>query len=82
MANTFGALRLKKDTIGYLKRLKMAFEIVHNGNAPYTNDDFIMKLAATVEQGDAAVWKAFGELNDAIDSLMRKAYEEKQAKKK
>ena len=76
MANNYGALRLKKDTIGYLKRLKMAFEIVHNGSAPYTNDDFIMKMAATVEQGDASVWKAFGELNKALDLIMEKAYQE------
>ena len=77
MANTFGALRLKKDTIGYLKRLKMAFEIVHNGNAPYTNDDFIMKMAGAVEQGDDAVWKTFCELNATLDALMKKAYEER-----
>ena len=75
-ASKFGNLRLKQDTINYLKRLKLAFEIA-DGGAPMTNDDFIAKLVEAVQEGNKPIWEAFNELNKTIDCLGRKLAEER-----
>ncbi len=73
MANNtrYGALRLKKDTIEYLQLMKQAFEISYGKS--FSNDEFIKKMAASVEDGDTAVWETFCELSDKIEELRQRA---------
>ena len=67
----YGAYRLKNETIEYLQTLKQAFEICYGKS--FTNDEFIKRVAASVEDGDIAVWETFCELENKLDELKEKA---------
>lgn len=54
----YGALRLKKDTIEYLKDVKLAFESSYLQR--FTFDEFARRLVACVEDAEPAVWEALG----------------------
>ena len=51
------SLALETDTIESLRMLKRAFEICYKKS--FTNDEFIMQMAASVEEGDVAVWDVY-----------------------
>lgn len=65
--NDYGAFRLRKETVEYLKTLKQAFELSYGRS--FTNDDFIKQMATSVEEGDVAVWEVFCELSEKLDEL-------------
>ena len=69
----FGAFRLKQSTIDYLQSLKQAFELSYEKD--FTNDEFIKKLAASVEEGDVAVWEIFCTIEEQKEALAAKAEE-------
>ena len=69
----YGSYRLKKSTIEYLRRMKMAFELSYAKD--FTNDDFIKQMAASVEDGDVAVWEIFCDLSQTMDRLEAKGKE-------
>ena len=71
--NGYGAIRLKKDTIEYLQHLKQAFEICYGKS--FTYDDFLKQMAASVEDGDIAVWETFCELTQKMDEIKQRAQE-------
>lgn len=75
--NDFGAFRLKKETVQYLRVMKQAFELSYCKD--FTNDEFIKQMAASVEEGDVAVWEIFCELNDKLDELKEKAQKRREA---
>ncbi len=72
----YGAFRLKKETVEYLQLLKQAFEISYGKT--FTNDEFIKQMAASVEDGDVAVWDIFCELSLKLDELKEKANNRRQ----
>ena len=55
--NTFGALRLKKDTLDKLRDLKVAFEACYLESMTF--DRFVEQLISSVEDGDVAVWETY-----------------------
>ena len=59
---TYGAFRLKKETVEKLKLLKQAFELSYDRD--FSNDEFIKQMAASVEEGDVAVWEFFCKLQE------------------
>lgn len=67
----FGNYRLKKETIAFLKMMKHAFEVTYN--KPFTNDEFIKQMAASVEDGDVAVWEMFATIEQQKEELEQKA---------
>ena len=67
----FGNYRLKKETIDFLKRMKQAFEVTYN--KPFTNDEFIKQMAASVEEGDVAVWEMYATIEQQKEELEQKA---------
>ena len=71
MANEYGAFRLKKESVEFLQLMKQAFEICYAKS--FTNDEFIKQMAASVEEGDVAVWETFCELSEKIEELKEKA---------
>ena len=71
MDNKYGTFRLKKETIDYLQTMKHAFEICYGKS--FTNDEFVKQMAASVEDGDVAVWETFCELSEKIDELRERA---------
>lgn len=71
MSNEYGAFRLKKETVEYLRTMKLAFELSYGKD--FSNDEFILQMAASVEDGDVAVWEAFCELNEKFEELKEKA---------
>ena len=52
----YGALRLKKDTIEYLKDAKLAFESSYMRR--FTFDEFARRLVSCIEDAEPAVWNA------------------------
>lgn len=66
----FGNYRLKKSTLEFLRRMKMAFELSYEKE--FTNDEFVRQMAASVEDGDVAVWDIFCELDQTMDRLAAK----------
>lgn len=52
--NEYGALRVKTDTVEFLKDLKAAYEMSYG--CKFTMDEFLRQMAASVEDGDPAVW--------------------------
>ena len=73
----YGAFRLKKETVEYLKVMKKAFELSYAKD--FSNDEFIKQMAASVEDGDVAVWETFCELNEKLDELKEKAKQRREA---
>ena len=71
--NDFGAFRLKKETVQYLRVMKQAFELSYCKD--FTNDEFIKQMAASVEDGDVGVWEIFCELDATMDRLEAKGRE-------
>ena len=69
-AADYGALRLKKDTLEFLKDMKEAFEASYEKH--FTKDEFIRQMAASVEAGDPAVWEVFCTLQLQKDELREK----------
>jgi len=53
----FGTIRLKNDTIEYLKALKDAFEAFYGKK--FTMDEFIRQMADSINGGDKGVWEVF-----------------------
>lgn len=66
----YGNYRLRKSTIEFLRRMKMAFELSYEKD--FTNDEFIKQMAASVEDGDVGVWEIFCELDATMDRLEAK----------
>ena len=62
MGELFSAFRLKKATLEKLKRLKRAFELKYA--QPLSNDFFIEKVIACVQEQDKAVWETYCELTE------------------
>lgn len=58
----FSAFRLRRDTVRYLQELKRAFEVSYERS--FTNDEFIRQIAASVEEGDVAVWDIFCQMQE------------------
>ena len=52
----YGAVRLRRNTVEYLKDAKLAFESSYMRR--FTFDEFIRKLVACVEDAEPAVWEA------------------------
>lgn len=73
MGNHYGAFRLTKETIETLQRLKQAFELCYDKS--FTNDDFILQVISSVEDGDVAVWQTYCELSEKLDELKQRAKE-------
>ena len=73
MRNTtkYGSLRLQEETLDFLRMMKQAFELSYCKK--FTNDEFIKQMAASVEEGDVAVWEIFCELNAIMDEVKEKA---------
>lgn len=69
----YGAFRLKKETVDFLKTLKQAFELSYDKS--FSNDEFIRQMAASVEEGDVAVWEIFCTIMQQKDELAAKAKE-------
>lgn len=67
----YGAFRLKKETVEFLQTMKQAFELSYGKS--FTNDEFIHQMAASVEDGDLAVWETYCELNEKLEELKEKA---------
>lgn len=63
------SLCVKKETLNYLKRMKLAFEMTYN--QPFSVDDFLMQMAAAVEDGDCAVWETFCQVEETIDKISK-----------
>lgn len=76
----FGAFRLKKDTVEFLRKMKEAFELTYGREL--TNDEFIRQMAASVEAGDIAVWEAYCVIEAKQDEIIERVKEirEKHAK--
>lgn len=55
--NTFSAYRLKKESIGRLQQIKIAYEAVYERKM--TNDEFINHLVDCIDDGDLAVWEYY-----------------------
>lgn len=53
----YGSLRLKPETIEFLKELREAFEASYGKK--FTMDEFIRQMAASVEEGDPGVWELY-----------------------
>lgn len=70
----YGYLRLKRETLDDLKRMKQAFEMSYN--RPFSNDDFIKQMAAAVEDGDCGVWEIYCKNNEVLDTLMERVHQE------
>ena len=66
----FGTLRLKRDTIEFLKDMKEAFEASYGRK--FTMDEFIRQMAAAVEGGDAGVWEIYCTMQIQKDQLQEK----------
>ena len=66
----YGNYRLRKSTIEFLQRMKKAFELSYGKD--FTNDDFIHQMAASVEDGDVAVWEIYCELDATMNRLEAK----------
>ena len=73
MDNEFGAFRLKKDTVEFLKDLKQAYELAYEET--FTNDEFIQQVAASVEEGDVAVWEIYCAIQQQKEELAAKTKE-------
>ena len=67
----YGAFRLRKDTLEFLQTMKQAFELSYGKK--FTNDEFVKQMAASVEEGDIAVWETYCELDMKIEELNEKA---------
>lgn len=53
----YGSLRIKTETIEFLKEMKEAFEASYQKR--FTMDEFIRQMAASVEEGDQGVWEIY-----------------------
>lgn len=53
----FGTLRLKRDTIEFLKEMKQAFDASYGKK--FTMDEYVRQMAAAVEDGDPGVWEIY-----------------------
>lgn len=71
MGNDYSAFRLKKETVETLQMLKQAYEICYD--KPFTNDEFVNQLTASVEDGDVTVWETYCELSQKLDELKQRA---------
>lgn len=67
---SFGTIRLKKDTVDFLKDMKEAFEASYGSK--FTMDGFIRQMAASVEAGDPGVWDVFCTIKAQKDELREK----------
>lgn len=72
----YGALRVKQSTIEFLKDLKDAFDASYGRR--FTMDEFIRRVAASVEGGDPGVWEIYcvqqlqkDELKEKIEASQR-----------
>lgn len=71
--NEYGAFRLKKDTVEFLQTMKQAFEVSYGKK--FSNDEFIRQMAASVEDGDIAVWEIYCTIEQQKEELAAKARE-------
>ena len=77
----YGAFRLKKETVEFLRTMKQAFELTYEKE--FTNDEFIHQMAASVEEGDCAVWETYCVIEMKKDEIRERVKEiqEKQLSK-
>lgn len=73
MGEKYGAFRLKQSTVEYLQTLKQAFEMSYDRD--FTNDEFILQMAASVEEGDVAVWEFFWRLQELKEEAKKRRAE-------
>lgn len=69
----YGAFRLRKDTLEFLQTMKQAFELSYGKK--FTNDEFVKQMAASVEEGDVAVWEIYCTMELQKEELAAKAKE-------
>ena len=67
---SFGTIRLKHDTVDFLKDMKEAFEASYGKK--FTMDEFVHQMAASVEAGDPGVWDVFCTMQNQKDELQAK----------
>lgn len=53
----YGTLRIKPETIEFLKELKDAFDASYGKR--FTMDEFVRQMAAAIEDGDPGVWEIY-----------------------
>lgn len=53
----YGALRIKPETIEFLRGLKNAFDASYGKK--FTMDEFVRQMAAAIEDGDPGVWEIY-----------------------
>ena len=78
--NEYGALRVKTDTVEFLKDLKAAFEVSYNKK--FTMDEFLRQMATSVEDGDPAAWEIYCTMQTQKDELKKKAEEAQRLREK
>lgn len=71
--NIYSAFRLKKETVKFLHDMKRAFEVSYD--RPMTNDEFIRKAFASVEEGDPAVHEVYCKITLTDEELKQLADE-------
>lgn len=69
----YGTLRIKPETIEFLKELKEAFDASYGKK--FTMDEFIKQMAAAVEDGDPGVWEIYCTQQAQKDELRAKIAE-------
>ena len=66
----YGTLRLKRDTIEFLKEMKEAFEASYGKK--FTMDEYVRQMAAAVEDGDPGVWEIYCTQQTQKEELKKK----------
>lgn len=74
--NNYRSLRLKEDTLDNLRDLREAFEITYGKS--FTYDEFVQQMAASIEDGDPAVWEVFCLRKEQRAEAQKKAQELKE----
>jgi len=69
----YGSLRIKTETIEFLKEMKEAFEDSYQKK--FTMDEFIRQMAASVEDGNQGVWEIYCMKQAQKNELMAKIEE-------
>jgi len=75
----YGSLRIKAETIEFLKEMKEAFEDSYQKK--FTMDEFIRQMAASVEDGDQGVWEIYC-MKQAQKNELKAKIEESQLRRK
>lgn len=76
----YGSLRLKEDTLDYLRDLKEAYELTYGH--PFTYDEFVRAMTDSIDDGDPAVWEMFCLRRQQKEEAEKKAKELRENKDK